>query len=54
MLTLIKLMAAVVIGVGVLAPGFRPSADTCECKAKGATLGVVPRADTCECKAKST
>ena len=54
MITLIKLAAAGVIGLGMLAPGFTPRADNCECKAKanGATFAV-PRADDCECKAKA-
>ena len=54
MLTLLKLVAGIVIALGILSPGLSPRADTCECKTKGKALQVVPRADTCECKAKSS
>jgi len=52
MITLMKLLAAGVIGLAVLSPGFSPRVDTCECKAKGLQR-VTPRVDTCECKAKT-
>ena len=55
MLILLKLAAGAVIALSILAPSFTPRADSCECKAKAATIGqIVPHADTCECKAKSS
>src|SRR4051812_18412164 len=53
MLTLIKLVAGAAIAFGILSPGFKQRADTCECKAKAGTQQFVPHADTCECKAKT-
>ena len=58
MSTILKLIAAAALAVSILAPGFTPRADTCECKAKAGSaidhLKFMPRADTCECKAKSS
>ncbi len=54
MLTLLKLAAGIIIAIGILSPGLRPKADSCECKAKAGVTNVVPKADTCECKAKAT
>jgi len=54
MLTLLKLVAGIVIALGILSPGLAPRADTCECKAKGSAPVIVPQADTCECKTHSS
>jgi len=54
MITLVKLLAAGVIGVAVLHPTFTPRVDTCECKTKSSMVQhLTPRVDTCECKAKT-
>lgn len=50
MLTVIKLIAAGLIALGVLSP---MGADTCECKAKAGSKVPAPQVDTCQCKASA-
>ena len=56
MLTLLKLVAAATIGLGVLSPSLTPRGESCECKTKANAIGktMVPHAESCECKAKKT